>query len=219
MAASGLPRKMTMTVSPTRIAVIGSSPFAVFLSGLLAAGQTREVALVRDPDAAIHLPDRLDLSFAPHTRPDTLALLVRLVPEALRVLGRFPTPVLERGDLLLGADGHGAREALAHGTHVAAGFGFPLEPVAGVNRAPVRDVRRLRRTAFLAAGDNWLAARGVKQVPPRDLTGIGREGSAMLAGEPYPLAILADDAAALAHGDAADLAKLGHFAPHATLLT
>lgn len=221
MAASGLPRKMTMTVSPDRIAVIGSSPFAVFLSGLLATGQTRDVALVRDPDAEGRLPDGIDLGFAPHTRPDTLSLLARLVPEAQRLLSRFPVPVLDRSDLLLGATGHPAREALAHMTHVAAGFGLPLEPMPGENprRIRVRDVRRLRRAAFLAAGDGWLAARGVRQVHGRNLAGIGRDGSATIAGETYPLAILADDTAALAYGVEADLTRLGRFVPHATLLT
>jgi len=188
--------------------VVGATPLARLLAGLLAGTHGRRVAFVGESQSGYRLPRGIDLSVAPVTRPESWALVAQALPETLRLIGR----IAGRGawshvDPIFFADTVGGREALSHIRQMAAGFGIAAERVApsmlgrGRDGVVLRDAVRLNRPVLEAALDAWLDRQGVQRLPPEGLA-IGMDGSAAPAHSPEaPLArqaVLADDAAIMA---------------------
>mgnify|MGYP001297357622 CR=1 FL=1 len=201
-----------MEVRQVDIAVFGATPLARLVAGLLAQAQGRRVALVGESSAAYRLARGLDLSVAPLTRPETWSILATSVPETLRQLTRLGArAAIQRLDPLFVSTSPHGRQALAHVRHMAAGFGHDAQAVppqiAGATREGLilRDAALILRAEAEPLLDTWLARLDVAVVPPRlSAAQVLPDGTAQVevggirleAG----LAVLADDAAVLAHG-------------------
>lgn len=189
-------------------AIVGSSPLALLLAGLLAARHQRKVCLVAQSHAAFRLPTGLDLSAAPLTRPETWALLAATVPETVRLLARVAGKLAyDRIDPLIVAETAAGRDALGHVRHVALGFGHAVEPEPASAALPdgavanrFRDAVLINRPFLEAALMPWLESVGVRRLDTPDATA--------------EFTVLADDEAALARGS-----RLLQPQPSLTLMT
>ncbi|MFC3704599.1 hypothetical protein ACFOOL_07500 [Devosia honganensis] len=168
-------------------AVIGSSPLARLLAGLLAGVHGRRVAFVGESQAGYRLPRSIDLSVAPITRPESWFMLTEGVAETLTLVGRIARRgAWSRQDPIFFADGAAPIEALSHMRHMALGHGMAAEPAApsllGPGRAGVvlRDAVRLNRPVLEPALDLWLARQGVERVAPGRIE-IAPDGAAALS--------------------------------------
>ena len=197
-----------MSDTEVDFAVLGSTPQARLLAGLLASEHGRKVALAAESEAAYRLPHGLDLSAAPITRPETWVLLASLVPETVKLLSRIGgRSAWARVDPILFADLPAPAEAISHIRHMASAFGIAAERVPpdlvgpGRNAIYLRDCVVLHRAALDAALDAWLDRLGVVR-----LTGavsIQADGSGSAPGGDahcrIARVILADDTALLRH--------------------
>jgi len=193
------------------IAVIGSTPFALFLAGLLAREHRRRVALVGDVPSPFRIDRGIDVSVGPITRPETWGLLQDAVPEAVRMLAQIGRGVVGRAPLAVFADDPATRIALQHVRHVALGFGHSVLLHEGVPGRPeslvFRDIRVVRRAAFASAIGPWLDSAGLRRLTPgaHDVV-LRRNGSVAISGPRgraiAALGILADDDALMRHLDA-----------------
>ena len=190
-------------------AVIGSTPLARLLAGLLAGAHGHSVVHVGESQSSYRLPRGMDLSVAPVTRPETWRLLGEGTAETLKLLGR----IAGRGawshvDPIFFADGPQGHEALAHMRQMALAFGLAAEKVAPALLGPerqgtlFRDAVRLNRPVIEPALERWMEQQGVRRLPA-DTIAIGTDGEAQLsleAGEAIAArqAVLADDAAIMA---------------------
>lgn len=198
-----------MTERPADFVVIGSTPMARLLAGLLAGAHERRVIHVGESQSGYRLPRGIDLSVAPVTRPETWQLLREGTDETRRLLGR----IAGRGgwhhaDPVFFADGPEGQEALAHMRQLALAFGLAAEKVApsllgqGREGTLLRDAIVLNRPVIEPALDSWLDRQGVLRLRPDAIT-IAMDGETTLA---LPedgtvraqQAILADDAAIMA---------------------
>lgn len=185
--------------------VVGSTPFARLLAGLLAGRHGRSVAFVGESQSGYRLPRRLDLSVAPITRPESWAILGGGVAEVLRLFNRIGGREGWRHvDPIFYAEGYKAREAVSHIRHMARGFGIDAEPappsLIGPERTGVilRDAVLLSRPVLEPALDLWLSQEGVERLAP-DSIDIAHDGSATLVSADRTIGarqtILADDEA------------------------
>lgn len=189
--------------------IIGSSPLAGLVAGLLKREHGRRVCLVREPYSPFSLERRFDLSIDLVTRPDTLKLLKRLVPETLKLVGSIGKTLTDRIDALFIAESRTSMAALGHFHQLA----LPLE--VSVERFADRTISegsllRLRGQHLIAhhrfapALEAWLDAADVRRLDP-DETGITlrKDGTARIeaAGHAVEAAnvLLADDLAVLTH--------------------
>lgn len=197
-----------MTEGAFDFAVIGSTPLALLVAGLLAGQHGRRVCLAADFHSSQRLPHGMDLSVAPLTRPESWLLLKTAVPEALRLIGRIAgKAAFERLDPVFVAETPWGHDALGHVRHMAGGFGQAVEPLPenpalpeGATGIRFRDAALLHRPAFEAALAPWLEQAGVRLVPQMEAKA--------------EFTILADDNAVLEHGSA-----LLHPAAATSLLT
>jgi hypothetical protein len=190
-------------------AVLGSTPLARLVAGLLAGTHGKTVLFVGEGQSGYRLPRGIDLSVAPITRPETWALLKAGTAETQRLVARIAgRGALNRVDPVVFAGSPRAREALSHVAHMAQGFGTASEPVVpsllGQNRSGLilRDALRLNRAVLEPATEKWLADQGVRREIPERVS-VRADGSVILhvGGKAVNArqAILADDAAILAH--------------------
>ncbi|WP_404405360.1 hypothetical protein [Pelagibacterium halotolerans] len=201
--------------SRSTIAVVGDSPFAAFLAGLLAAERERDVTLVASAPSPLHLPRAPAISIAPLLRPESWRLLLDTTPEALRHLSRIGPRVSVRTDVVLSAAGPSQAHALEHVRHLAAGFDRMIEPAvpapAGFDAAyRIRDSHRLLEAPFRAALPDWLARRNVTVIPPGEPLDLRRNGSAMIGERKIDHVVLADEAAIADHCPPYDLGTIAH---------
>ncbi|HEY8577618.1 MAG TPA: hypothetical protein VIL88_14925 [Devosia sp.] len=199
-----------MTSSQADFAVVGSTPLARLLAGLLASAHGKTVLFLGESHAAYRLPQGIDLSLAPITRPETWFLLQSVMPESLKLIARIGgRGTWSHIDPLLVAKGEEHREALAHVRQMALGFGYGAEPVSrlpsGVSGEGVllRDAVLLHRAALEAKLDQWLTAQDVRKVPGSDGLVLHADGSGEVSVEGTTLGcnrvVLADDQAVLQH--------------------
>lgn len=164
--ATGAVRPVTDSAD---IVVIGSTPLAGMLAGLLRERHQRSVALMVDPEAGYRLPRGIDLSMGPMTRPESFEMVLSGRDETLRLMSRFA----ERADLtsvdpVFVARSAQARIALAHVHHMAAGYGLVAERHAygrGGETLIVHDATLIRRDRFVPHLEAWLTRIGVDVVP------------------------------------------------------
>lgn len=198
-----------MSDAVNEFAIFGSSPLARLLAGLLRQSYGKSVVFAGASPARYRLPREIDLSVGMMTRPQSWELLARTLPETTRLLSRIAgRHAVQHVDPVFFADGVAAQEALGHFHHMASAFGMATEIVApshlGRERSGVRlrDAVRLQRAVTEPALDRWLDEVGVTRLSP-DRVEIGQDGSARLwTGETEQFAghaILADDAAIIAH--------------------
>ena len=196
------------------IAIVGSTPLAMLLAGLLASAHKRRVCLVVQPGIGRHIPSGIELSVAPLTRPDTWDRLKSATGETLKLLSRLGArAAVQRIDPVFAADTETSAIALSHMRHMALGFGYAVERILA--DSPVQepgaafrfeDAVRLDRAALDAPLRRWLAQHKVRVVEASEGAlhlqpdgALGQDGTGpWRAGE----AVLADDAAILAYAEA-----------------
>lgn len=199
-------------MSETRpdFAVIGSTPQARLVAGLLASVHDKSVVFAGESQSAYRLPRGIDLSVAAITRPESWALLKACLPESLKLLSRIGgRRAWSRIDPILFAEGASGKEALAHIRHMALAFGHAAERVPpsaiGPNRDGVllRDAVLLHRPTLEVGLDLWLDQHSVRRIGVGERLQLRADGSAALMGGHDPIEIgqtvLADDAAIITH--------------------
>lgn len=193
------------------IAVFGSGLLARLLAGLLAQAHGRRVALITESDASYRLAHSFDLSVAPVTRPETWALLAQTVPETLRLLAQIGgRTACHRLDPLFVASTQRGRQGLAHVRHMAAGFSHDTQMLPAEALGADREGLILRDAVLVMRGeaeplaDAWLARIGIPVLQQQRVRAeVLSDGTAQIEGDGIRfragMAILADDAAVLAH--------------------
>lgn len=189
-------------------AVLGATPMARLVAGLLAGTHGKSVVFAGESQSGYRLPRGLDLSAFAITRPQTWTLLKHTVPDVIRLVTRIGgRRAIRRLDPILFADGVAAKEAVAHVRHMAGAFGIAAERASASLLGPGREGIHLRDTALLVRPllepvlDNWLEQHGVLRVPTVMVRADG-SGEAQVAPDQridIGQVILADDAAILAH--------------------
>jgi len=189
--------------------IIGSTPLAGLVAGLLKREHGLRVCLVREPYSPFSLERRFDLSIDLVTRPDTLKLLKRLVPETLKLIGSIGKNLTDRIDALLVVESPASMAALGHFLHLALPLEFPVERLADRTISEgsllrLRGQHLIAHHRFAPALEAWLDAAEVRRLDP-DETGITlrKDGTAHLAARADEIdaanVLLADDAAVLTH--------------------
>lgn len=189
-------------------AVLGATPLAHLLAGLLASTHGRRVLLVGESQAGYRLVRGIDLSAGAITRPESWALLTRTAPETMRLVARIGgRGALHRVDPILFAQGREHTETLSHMRHMAAGFGLAAEPVSsslvGEGRIGVvfRDLVRINRLLLETGIDRWLARGNVVRIGAQKVD-IATDGAVQVlaSGTSYSArqAVLCDDEAIMA---------------------
>lgn len=211
-------------------AIVGATPLARLLAGLLAGPHGRSVLLQGESHAGYRLPRNLDLSVGTITRPTTWALLGDTAPDVRRLVTRIgKRPAVARLDPLLVARSAAGQAGLGHVRHMATAFGLAAEPFRG-RGLPVgstglllRDASLLQLAAADAAVDDWLRRQGVDRLGENDRLTVHEDGSGLARRGEETIAIgqtiLADDAAVLAHLPESQWPELLIRQPASTVLT
>lgn len=203
-----------MTETHADFAVLGATPQARLVAGLLASVHGKSVLFQGESQSGYRLPRGIDLSVGAITRPETWALLKASLPETLKLISRIgKRGAWSRLDPIFFADAAGGKEALAHTRHMAAAFGLAAERVHASLLGPgreglvLRDAVLLRRQALEPALDRWLDQVKVHRLGPDDSIVVRADGSAVCTAADTRFTvgqtILADDSAIIAHLPAA----------------
>lgn len=149
--------------------ILGSTPLAGLLAGLLAIEHRRRVCLVGEPFSPFRLQRSIDISIAPVTRPETLSLLKRSAAETAKLVNGWGKGLIGRADPLFIAETPESIAALGHFRHLAVALGYAVEPVADRGIADglllrVRDAQLLGHGRVEPALETWLARHEVRQL-------------------------------------------------------
>ena len=210
--------------------IVGSTPLARLLAGLLAGTHGRSVLLQEGPHSGHGLSHGLDLSVMPLTRPESWALLGAGIAETLRLVTRIGgRGAYSRIDPILFADHAAGQQALGHIRHMAAAHGVAAEMTPsrflgeGRQGLLLRDAVMLRRAALEPALEPWLTQAGVVPLAADAPLVIAADGSSRTthAGADIAIAqtVLADDAAIVSRVPGALWPGLLHRVPVSTILT
>jgi hypothetical protein len=189
--------------------VVGSTPLAGLLAGLLAIEHGRNVCLVGEPFSPFRLQRSIDISVAPVTRPETLMLLKRVAAETTKLVSGWGKGLVSRVDPLFVAETPESIAALGHFRHLTVALGYAVEPVADRNIAEglmlrVRDMQMLCHGRLEPALEAWLTQHEVRHLDraETELT-LRKDGTARIVHEGRSLeaqqVILAGDDAVLEH--------------------
>jgi hypothetical protein len=180
-----------MSVPHFDFVVVGSTPQARLIAGLLAGTHGKTVAFQGESQSGYRLARGVDLSVGVVTRPETWALLAVLVPETIKLIGKLGgRRAWSRIDPILFADGTDGKAALSHVRHMANAFGIAAERVsprdlgAGRDGIILRDAVLLHRPQLEVALDGWLVQTGATRLDDHALVQINADGSARLPGDP-----------------------------------
>ncbi len=159
-----------MSETPADFAVLGSTPLARLVAGLLAGVHGKRVVWVGDSHAAFRLPRGIDLSVGPMTRPESWALLAQTVPETVKLLARAGGKAgMARLDPVFFADTPIGQQALAFLRSSAAGFTIERLPAGQLGKGRdgivLRDALHLQRDRLEPVLDRWLDSVGVARLP------------------------------------------------------
>lgn len=199
-----------MTEARADFAIVGSTPTARLVAGLLASVHGKSVVFSGESQSSYRLPRGVDLSVAPLTRPETWAMLKAGLPETVKLISRIGgRRAWSRVDPILFSEAVVGQEALAHIRHMALAFGHAAERVPAKAIGPGRDGLLLRDAVLLhrptleVALDKWLDQHGVRRLRDDDALTVRADGSAELVSGHDRLEIaqtvLADDPAIIAH--------------------
>ncbi len=203
-------KRRGMSEARADFAIIGSTPLARLVAGLLASAHGKSVVFSGESQSGYRLPRAVDLSVAPITRPETWGLLKANLPEVLKLLSRVGgRRAWSRIDPIFFSETPDGEEALAHIRHVALAFGHGAELVPssaiGTGRGGLllRDAVLLHRPVLEPGLDRWLDQNGVRRLREGDVLTVRGDGSAeLVSGEDrieIGQAVLADDPAILTH--------------------
>jgi hypothetical protein len=199
--------RQRLMLSPAyELAVIGSTPLAGLLAGLLAAEHGKRVVLVSEGSSLFRLVQGIDLAAAITTRPESWARLIAGSIETRKLVRRIAgRGALQRIDPVFVGETAASRTALSHMRHVALGFGLAVERregLAGGESATfrLRDVALIDRQRLAEGLAKWHAKAGVLRLDAGGTNAvISRDGSARFHANGQVIeaahAILADDAA------------------------
>lgn len=189
--------------------IIGSTPLAGLVAGQLRREHGKRVCLVAGPYSSFGLERRFDCSTAPLTRPETLLMLKRLVPETLKLIGSIGKNLTDKVEPLLIAETPAGAAVLGHFLHIAQLLEMPVERLADrtISEGTILKVRSQHLIAhhrFAPALESWLDAAEVRRLDPDDTAvTIRKDGTARLVAagveSEATSVLLADDAAVLAH--------------------
>lgn len=154
-------------------AILGSTPLAALVAGLLAASHGKRVCLVGEPFSPFRLQRGIDLSIAPVTRPETLVLTKRVAAETGKLIGGWGKGLIGRVDPIFVAETPDTIAALGHFRHLAAALGYAVEPLADRSVAAglmlrVRDAQLLGHSRFEPALEDWLNRHEVRHLDPAE---------------------------------------------------
>ncbi len=212
------------------IVIVGSTPLARLLAGLLAAAHGRKVCLVAEAVSAFRMPRGTDISAALYTRPGTWELLGATVPELTRLLPKIGArSALSRVEARFVAEDAETATVLNHVRHVALGYGAAAKRLdrAGFGRASValtvEDCWHLARVPLERALEGWLERSGVVRRPAHAAVAFAADGRVAIgSGDARVMAaqcVLADDAAILDCLPAEAWSPHLHAAPALAVLT
>lgn len=198
-----------MTESRADFAVLGATPQARLVAGLLASVHGKSVVFRGESQAGYRLSRGIDLSVGAITRPETWSLLKAGVPETVKLISRIGKRSWTRLDPIFFADGAAGREALSHVRHMAGAFDLAAERVpanllgGGRDGVMLRDAVRLRALVLEPALDRWLDQHKVRRLGADTAITLRPDGSALcISGDDsitIAQTILGDDVAILAH--------------------
>ena len=199
-----------MTEARADFVIVGSTPLARLIAGLLASTHGKSVVFSGESQSSYRLPRGVDLSIAPITRPETWALLKSGLPETLKLISRLGgRRTWLRVDPILFSETAAGKEAMAHIRHMALAFGHAAERVPAAAIGPGRDGLLLRDAVLLHRPtleivlDKWLVEHGVRRLRDDEALTVRSDGSAELVSGEERLEIaqtvLADDPAIIAH--------------------
>lgn len=199
-----------MSVTRIDFAVMGASPQARLIAGLLASRHKKSVLYQGESQSGYRLPRGVDLSVAPITRPETWALLQPLTLEARKLIAKIGgRNCISRIDPFFFAHTQAGSDAIGHLRHMAQAFKIPVErgrgqlPGSGKQGVLFRDALLLHRASLEPVLDQWLLAAGVHRVQMDTALTLRPDGSAeVLVGSQHfeiGQTILADDAAIVAN--------------------
>jgi hypothetical protein len=194
-----------MSTAPYDFAIVGTTPQARLIAGLLATTHGKRVALQGESQSSYRLARGVDLSVGAITRPQTWSLLALLLPETLKLIGKAGgRRGWSRIDPILFADGRRHKEALSHVRQMASAFGIAAERLPqrdlGQDRDGIvlRDAVLLHRPQLERALDKWLENSGVIRIDDSADLELAADGSSAATG-PAPMqfaqTVLVGDAA------------------------
>ena len=199
-----------MTEAHADFVIVGSTPLARLVAGLLASAHGKSVVFSGESQSGYRLPRGIDLSVAPITRPETWALLRTNLPEALKLVSRIGgRAAWSRVDPIFFAEATASKEALAHIRHMAQAFGHAAERVqsrtigTGRDGLLLRDAVLLHRPSLEPSLDKWLDQHKVRRLRDDETLSVRIDGSAeLISGDgriEIAQSVLADDVALLRH--------------------
>ena len=110
--------------------IVGSTPVAALVAGLLAIEHGKRICLVGEPFSPFRLQRHFGLSISPVTRPETLILIKRVAAETGKLVTGIGKGLVSRVDPLFVAETPASAAALSHFRHLAITLGYAVEPVA-----------------------------------------------------------------------------------------
>ncbi len=190
-------------------AIIGSGPLAGLVAGLLASEHKRRVVLVGETYSPFRLQRGHAVSIDVLTRPETLMLLRRVGAETGKLVAALGKGLIDRLDPLFIGETPATNAALGHFRQMAKALGYAVEPHADRNLADgtmcrVREATMLVQGRIEPALEAWHQSSGVLRLDAADCeTTLRRDGSLRIVAGGREIeaahAVLADDAAILAH--------------------
>lgn len=146
--------------------IVGSTPVAGLVAGLLATEHDKRVCLVGEPFSPFRLQRHFGLSIAPVTRPETLILIKRIAAETVHLISALGKGLMNRVDPLFVAETPESAAALSHFRHLAVLLGYAVEPVAdrtlpGATLLKLREAQVLGHGKLEPALETWLARHEV----------------------------------------------------------
>ncbi|WDR06384.1 hypothetical protein PSQ90_02640 [Devosia rhodophyticola] len=158
------------------IAIVGTSPLALLLAAILAGTHKQKIALIGQRPSPFALFDKLTLSVAPLTRPESWSMLAAGVPETEKLIGHLGAKAsLLRVDPIFSANSADGEQGLSHIRHMARGFGHMVERVSLDGRAcqaiQWRDAIWMDQNALAASVLSWLDQNKVPQYANATLAG------------------------------------------------
>lgn len=170
-------------------AIFGASPLAGLLAGLLAHDHRKQVIRIAGPVSPQRLPRAIDIALPFATRPETWRLLRAAEAETRTILAALGAKdAVAPVTVKLVADQPGTVAALAHASHIAAGYGLSVHGglFSGISRL---------------VGEINLADSRVQSVPTAGLDLEGGPARLVIDGEIAETGqiILADDSSIRAY--------------------
>lgn len=155
--------RLIVADGPHDFVIIGATPAAALLAGLLAHAHGKRVLRVAPQAARQRLSRHLDLALPLAARPDTWALIQRgVVDIRTQLVAMGALDAMATTAVSLHPDTVAGREFIGHVGHVAKGFGLRARIIG--TRWDLGRVPTLQADLMMAKMVRWLASAGVETV-------------------------------------------------------